>query len=428
MRRGPLFFYLLYALVFAGIASGKGAVLALAIPFAIYILLGLWFAPQNVDVRVERSLSSERVQPGSPINVTLTISNQGGHIEELLLQDQIDPRLTIIQGSVQKLCSLTPGETQNWVYTISGARGNFLFPGLILTTSDHFGLTQHTLQIQTEEQLLILPAFTRIKNVTIRPRQTRVYAGPIPARLGGHGVSFFGLREYQPGDAPHRINWRASARHPQALFSNQFEQERVADVGIILDGRQRTNITQGNHSLFEHTVIAAAALADTLISAGHRVGLLKYGHTLRWTFPGYGQVQRERILQALARAEVGDSIVFSDLARMPSKLFPINSQLVLVSPLANDDINTLVHWRARGYQVLVISPDPISYELGGLPDVPSTELAMRIIRIERKVLLLRLQRAGVQVLDWNVSLPLDRVIKSRLGRPPVWHAAAGSRR
>jgi len=428
MNRGPLFTFLLYALIFAGLASTNGAVLALAIPFAIYTLLGLWFAPQNVRLVVERKLNTERTQPGSPVIMTLTVSNHGGRIEELLIQDQVDPSLTIIEGSDQKLCSLAAGEKQHWTYTITGERGSYLFPGLRLRTSDHFGLTHQTEQIKTEGQLLILPSFTRIKNVTIRPRQTRVYAGPIPARLGGPGVSFFGLREYQPGDAQHWINWRASARHPHALFSNQFEQERVADVGIILDGRQRTNIIRGNHSLFEHTVVAAAALADTLISAGHRVGLLKYGHTLSWTYPGYGQIQRERILQALARAVVGDSTVFSDLTRMPSKLFPINSQLILVSPLANNDIKTLVHWRARGYQVLVISPDPISYELGGLPDIPSTHLAMRIIGMERRVLLLRLRRAGVQVLDWNVSQPIDRVIKSRLGRPPAWHKAAGSTR
>ncbi len=428
MRRGPLFVFLLYALVFAGLASANGAVLALAIPFAIYIILGMWFTPQNVNMRVERSLSTERAQQGSAVTMTLTISNHGGRVEELFLEDLIHPSLKIIQGNTQKQCSMAAGQTRKWIYTFTGERGNFLFPGLKQTTSDHFGINQHTAYIHTDGQLLILPSFTRIKNVTIRPRQTRVYAGPIPARLGGAGISFFGLREYQPGDAPHWINWRASARHPHALFSNQFEQERVADVGIILDGRERTNITQGNHSLFEYTVIAAAALADTFITAGHRVGLLNYGHTLRWTYPGYGPIQRERILQALARAEVGDSIVFSDLARMPSKLFPLNSQLVLVSPLSSSDINTLVHWRARGYQVLVISPDPITYEYQSLPDIPSTHLAMRIVRLERRVLITRLQRAGVRVLDWDVSLPLDQVIKSRLGRPPSWHAATGSRR
>jgi uncharacterized protein (DUF58 family) len=70
-----------------------------------------------------------------------------------------------------------------------------------------------------------------------------------------------------------------------------------------------------------NTRSAAAALVDTFLTAGNRVGLLLYSQYLSWTFPGYGKIQRERILQALARAEVGDSQVFSDLMYLPARLF-----------------------------------------------------------------------------------------------------------
>ena len=318
------------------------------------------------------------------------------------------------------------GQTIEWTYTISGPRGSFIFDGVEVTARDHLDVTRATQFIPTQGQLFIVPPFTRIKNIAIRPRQTRAYSGSIPARIGGPGVEFFGLREYQPGDTLRWINWRASARHEQVLFTNEYEQERVADVGIIVDGRDRINIGNGVNSLFEHTVIAAAALSDAFISSGNRVGLLLYGQTLRWTFPGYGHVQRERIMQSLARAEVGDSSVFADLMRIPPQLFPTNSQLVLISPLKKDDLSTLIHLRARGYQVMVISPDPVSYEMRHLPDNANTRLAARVLGMERQMLMLRLQRAGVQALDWDVNLPLDRLIKSRLGRPPVWRNVVGS--
>ena len=274
-------------------------------------------------------------------------------------------------------------------------------------------------------QLFILPTVLRLKNVTIRPRQTRVYSGTIPARVGGPGVEFFGVREYQPGDPPHWINWHASARHQHAIFSNEYEQERVADVGIIVDGRQRTDLLRVGHSLFEHTVNAAAALADAFLSAGNRVGMLVYGQYLHWTFPAYGRVQKERILQALARARTGESQVFSDLGNIPTRLFPANSQLVLVSPVVDDDVKTLVHLRSRGYQVMVISPDPVAYELSALQENEEIHMAARIVRLERRLLLNRLKRAGIQIVDWDVNQPLDRVIKSRLGRPPGWLRVLG---
>ena len=419
MKRNAPLVFLLYALIFTALADMRGEVLALAIPLALYLLLGLYFAPQEPNLRIERELSAERVTPQTPVIVTLRVINLGDNLEELRLEDQLAPALKITDGEASCLCTLKKGASITWRYTIQGTRGAFLFKGVEAQASDHLDISRKTKFIPTEGQLFVIPPFTRIKNITIRPRQTRAYAGSIPARIGGPGVEFFGLREYQPGDSPRWVNWRASARHPQALFSNEYEQERVADVGIILDGRESVNIGDGVNAIFEHSVIATAALADAFISAGNRVGLLRYGHTLRWTFPGYGHVQRERIMQSLSRAAIGDSAVFADLARIPAQLFPTNSQLVLVSPLQKDDYETLLRLRARGYQVMVISPDPVSYEARTLPDNKNTRLSARILGMERRMLLLRLRRAGIQALDWDVSLPLDRLVKTRLGRPPI---------
>ena len=127
--------------------------------------------------------------------------------------------------------------------------------------------------LPTDGQLFILPPVLRLRRVAIQPRRTRIFSGTIPARQGGSGVEFFDVREYQQGDSPRWINWRATARHPQNVFSNEFEQERAADVGLILDGRHRTN-DFGDRSIFENSVLATAALADTFLNAGNRVGLL----------------------------------------------------------------------------------------------------------------------------------------------------------
>jgi uncharacterized protein (DUF58 family) len=268
--------------------------------------------------------------------------------------------------------------------------------------------------------LLALPRFARLRRLSIRPQRTRGHAGPVPARLGGSGVDFYGVREYQAGDAQRWINWRASARHPTALFTNEFEQERIADVGLILDARLRSDVVIGPESLFEHGVHAAAALADVFLRDGNRVALLVFGQFVQWTFPGYGKVQRERLLRALARAKPGDSRVFDSLENLPTRLFPAGSQLVLVSPVARDDVPTLLHLRARGYQLLVIRPDPVSLELRGLSPEPAVELAGRIRSVERTLVRRRLLRAGVQVVDWRVDIPFEQVVHGSLRRVPAW--------
>ena len=425
MRRNLIPSLLLFSLILAGLASFQSSILALAIPLALYLLFGLIFAPDKVELGIKRVLSAERVAPNTLVTVTLSIKNNGSSLEEILLEDHIPPALSIEEGNLIHFCTLAPGESTAWTYTVSGTRGSYVFSDIKVRTSDHFALAYHQEILKIPGQLFVLPRVPRLKNITIRPRHTRVYSGKIPARVGGPGIDFFGVREYQTGDSLRWINWRTSARHQQALFTNEFEQERAADVGIILDGRELSNIGSGGHSLFEYSVSAAAGLADHFLSAGNRVGILFYGRVLLWNAPGYGNIQRERLLQALARAKTGDSQVFTNLENLPTKLFPPNSQLVLVTPLAKGDDKVLIQLRSRGYQIIVISPDPISYELSSLPDDPDVKLAARVLRTERNMLLMRLKRSGLQVVDWDVNIPLDKILKSRLGRPPAWHNATG---
>ena len=418
---------LVYGLILFGLLTLRGDILALSLPLVIYLLSGIIRAPQEISLSVKRKLSIERTVADTPVKVTLTITNTGKVLEDLLVTDILSPRLKILDGSARHLLNLAKGQTVNLIYTVSGLRGYYSFPGIRAQVRDHFGLVNREETFSTLGQLFVLPPVLRLKRIAIRTRKTRVYSGMIPARVGGPGVEFFGLREYQTGDSPRLINWRASARHTFNWYSNEFEQERVADVGIILDGRQKTNVFDKEHSLFEHSVLAAAALADVLLSQGNRVGLLNYGRLLHWTFPGYGKIQRERILQALAQSQVGSSTVFSELEYIPARLFPPHSQIILVSPLDAGDVDVLVQLRARGYQVIVVSPNPVTFESSYLPQNESVDLATRLLRMERNLLIQKLQRAGIQVLDWDVSQPFDQVVKRRFGRTPALLRAIGGR-
>jgi len=415
----------IYALLLAGLVTLHGEFVGLALPFIVYLLVGFWRAPDDLKLDVHRTLSAERAAPGEDVVVTVEVTNQGADIEELLLEDGCSLKLTVSDGSPRHLLSLKKGESYSWTYTVNGPRGSYPFEVVKFQAMDYLGVRPNRQQVPARSELFIFPPLTRLKYVTIRTRRTRVYSGTIPARVGGPGIEFFGLREYQPGDPPRWINWRASARHSETLYANEFQQERVADVGIVLDGRAKTNQFRDGRSLFEHSVLAAASLADAFLSQGNRVGLLTYGRYLDWTIPAYGKVQRERILQRLAHAQVGGSPVFSGLEHIPVRLFPAHSQVVLISPLDAGDLEILVHLRARGYQVMVISPDPVSFELSYLPEKSPIELAGRIVRMERSVLIKKLQHAGVQVLDWNVEQPFDQVMKRRLGPPPALLRAIG---
>jgi uncharacterized protein (DUF58 family) len=409
---------LAYALLLLGLTTLNGPLLTLTLPLVVYLVAVFLFRPTKLDLTAVRTLSADRVYRGRPVTVQVSVTNGGGRLEHVRIEDLIPLRLTVVDGETSLFTSLEPGETASLTYTVRGDRGDIQLGPLRVRASDVLGLFHRQALLETPQRLTILPQVMTLRRVAIRPRRTRAYAGPVPARQGGSGVEFFGVREYQIGDPLRWINWQVSARHPPSLFTNEFEKERITDVGLILDARRRPDVQGRKVPLFEHAVRATASLANTFLNEGNRVGLLIYGGFLDWTFPGYGRIQGERILRALAGAETGESQVFESLDFIPTRYFPAQSQLVLVSPLCEDDAPPLVRLRARGYQLIVISPDPVQFEADALGPHPALSLAVRIARLERRVLLRRLRRAGIRTVDWQVETPFDLAIHTSLSRQP----------
>jgi uncharacterized protein (DUF58 family) len=426
MKRFLLLVALIYVLFLWGLGTLNGKLLALTVPLIIWLGVALLWGPEKPQVRVIRELSSNRTPKDVPVTVKLTVTNDGPLLEELLVEDILPRGVELVDGESRVLAALGPGETIAAEYAIKGKqRGIFTFHGTRVTVSESLGIFRRQGTLPIPAQLIVAPEAPKLHKLAIRPRRTRATAGPIPARQGGSGVDFFGVREYQPGDPLRWVNWRVSARHHRSLFTNEFEQERIADVGLILDARRRTDIRLNGHALFESSVRATASLAETFLGDGNRVGLLVYGGFLDWTFPGYGRVQRERILRSLAKAETGDSLVFDSLDYIPTRFFPAKSQLVLISPLCIDDPPMLSRLRAHGYQLMVISPDPISFEAQLLKPDKAVDLAVRIARIERALLLRQLRRAGIQVVDWQTDKPFGQAIHTSLSRVANWFRAIG---
>jgi uncharacterized protein (DUF58 family) len=423
MARSIVVSALLFLLVLTGVALLNGPVLALALPLVLYLSAGVLFGPEPLQLAFTHHLDNDRVTQGTPIKVTVTITNKGGRLEEVQIRDHVPTKATIVDGHSAVLTSLRSGATVTLEYTLDAPRGLYEFGTLSLEAHDRLGLFRRRARFVNDESitLFVVPSVNAVGQIPIRPIMTRVFAGYIPARIGGPGIEFFGVRGYQPGDSLRHINWRANARHPGDLYTNEFEQERVADVGLILDGRQRAVVRGSSEVLFDQAIMATAALADSFLNSGNRVSLFLYGSYIDWTLPGYGKLQREKILQSLARATVGDSQVFERLQNIPARLFPSKSQLVLISPLLQDDVQILRRLRSHGYKLMVISPDPIAFEESLLSAedhaTEATQIAMRIAQLERALLFRQMRQAGIRVVNWRIDDPLDQVIRQSLMRP-----------
>jgi len=67
-----------------------------------------------------------------------------------------------------------------------------------------------------------------------------------------------------------------------------------------------------------------------------------------------------------------------------------------------------------GYHLLVVSPDPVSFEADGLAETHPNLLARRIVQLQRALLFRRLRGAGIHVVDWDTSLPFEKTAKREL--------------
>lgn len=423
MRPGTAVALLVFLLLLIGLATVNSAIILLAFPFFLYLSLSLLAQPQPLQLEVTRTLSEERVPAGQPIQVTIQVTNLGTAVPDLLVQDILPHSVKLTEDENRRLISLAANATHTFTYSVRAPRGFHSFNQIVATAREPFGLLRRETFLTVWDELLafLSPRPSSLKQIGIHPRQTRVYSGVIPARAGGEGTDFFGVRNYQHGDSMRRINWHASARHRRALFTNEFEQERVADVGIILDARQNSNLPHEDQSLLEYSIEAATLMVNAFINQGDRVALLIYGHTVDYTLPGYGKIQRERILHALTRAQLGQSQVFNALNALPTRLFPAKSQIVFISPMLPNDVPFLRRLRSFDYEVLLVSPNPVIYETQILDDSPDVALAAQLAQTEREMMVAELLQAGIFVLDWDIERPFDDVAQARLRSTRLRH-------
>lgn len=423
MKRLGVIGLLIWLLLISGLITLNGRLLAFALPLIAYLAIGAVLRPES-PIEALSQLNKPSVSEGDTVTVQLSLTARSAPIELLEFADQRPVGLSVSEGTDRGLARLTEAQPIETEYRLTATRGLHHFPGIACMASDPFDLFRSEQFLPAERTLLVRPSYNTIRRLNLRPLRTGVLAGAYPAQAGGPGVEFFGLRRYTAGDPLRWVNWRASARNGRSLYVNLFQQERVIDLGLIVDARISSNAMTGG-SIYPYSIAAAAALAELFLSQGNRVGLLIYGSHLDWTVPAYGRMQRERIMSALAKTTEGESRIFNRIEHLPTRLFRPKTQLVLVSPLLRGDVDTLVRLRARRYPLLVISPDRDRLEAKALSGDRQLPLAERLAQLEQQLVTRKLANAGVLRLVWDVEIPFEQLIEQRLSRPLAWMRAIG---
>lgn len=410
---------ILFSLLIAALITRNGAIAWMMLPFLAYLGVGILQTPplEKVRFRAARTVEQRRADGKAFVDVNLSVQNQGLETVHLSIHESIQAGMKITDGELSQWVELRPGESAELNYTFTAVRGSFSWDSIRIVMSDPLGLVETEMFLPASAMVQVRPQIKKFKAIPFRPHSTLHSPGSIPARLGGSGTDFFGVREYHSGDSLRWLDWRLTARHPRKFFTKEFEQEEIAEIGLILDARQSTELRVGKESLFESSLGATASLAEMFLHQGHRVGLFVFGETMLKVFPGYGKVQLHRIMGCLSKAHVGlGNRMSAPLGYIPIRMFPSRALLIIISPLVSADRHLFLRLRAYGYHALLVSPDPIDFAYPTLAQDATTRLAIRTARLERRLRLNDISQMQIPVIDWQIGQPLFPLLRNALTR------------
>lgn len=402
-----------------GMLLKHGGLLALGVPPILYSFACVISAMRLnfPDLSIERTASRHRMIEEEEVDITLDVTSDFGSTARHFISviDRLPVGARLIEGENQFLGPYLQGQSVQLSYRIALPRGKHSFAESTVTAWSRWGFASRVESIPHETTIIAHPQSELLGAISIHPRRTRAFAGPVKANRGGQGLDFFGCRSYVPGDDIRRINWRAFARQDN-LIINEYELERLADVNVIVDARLQAHFRVGDNTTFDYSLRAAASLAHHFLHVGNIVGLLVYGDIVHWVFPGIGKPQERKILDALSSAYAAEKEVFEDLRSIPTRLFPAQSQLIFVSPLIDeDDVEVIALLIDQGYSILLVCPHATGWEAAQLGSNPSAQLALRMAGIRRSLFLDSLVRTGTRIVNWDITEPLAQAIEHDLG-------------
>jgi len=410
---------IILGLFFTAFIARNGDLVWMALLFIVYLGTGIGQSPAKEDIhlRVRRSVEKTKRDGSFFVEVIIHVRNDGRRTISFFIADPLQNGMAVTEGSLSLQAALHAGEDAELKYVFEADHGSFSWQNIHVTASDPFGLIETKIIIDDGSEALVQPALKKFRPFPLRLWKTLSSPGSIPVRMGGNGTEFWGVREYHSGDPLKLLDWRMTARHPHQFFTREFVQEKTAEISIILDARQKMNITAGEENLFEIETKTAASIAEMFIRQGHRVGLFVAGKSLLRVFPNYGKLQLQRIMNCLARAEIKTDSNNDPLYRLPLDQISRKSMMMVISPSDMSDIRFYRRLRAFGFDVMLICPDTFDFAEPILARDPLTHLALRASRLERKLHLRMISQLSISVIDWRVKEPLLPLMRNVLRRP-----------
>jgi len=338
--------------------------------YILYLLFGIFFFAQIWTNRALRAVHcareySDRAFLGDKVAVTLHVRNDGVLPLPWLSVHESLPIQLKSPNFFQCVTSLLPREEKVFQYELDcRRRGYYLLGPLFLNAGDLFGLRVNQKRVPTRDVLLVYPQVVPLTELGL-PAQTPFGEIPTTRHIFEDPARMMGVREYQVGDSIRHIHWKTTAA-TGTLQVKRFEPAISVEAQIFLDLDRRA-YTQGRVNLAsELAIVAAASIANYLVEKRQKVGVSCNGfdpmeaqEQIIELPPARGRDQLMRVMDILARVQLGEKIPFSEVLGQASYHLSWGGTGIIIAPHADDSLfETMLLMKRSGFHVVLILVDP----------------------------------------------------------------------
>ena len=397
-----------------------GLMVLLDVSILVAALIDAW-AGRNGRVSVDR-VPLSRLSIGRDNTVTLVVQ-AGARSADLQIRDAY-PLEHFTVSTETLTTSLAPHESKSLTYTAKPTlRGTYPWSKMQVRQRSPWGLVWMDWKTGNAENVDVFPDLIALRSLTIK--LTLQSAGSIKqSRKFGIGTEFAELREYNAGDDPRLIDWKATARRSRPLV-RVLEPEQEQTLIILLDrGRLMTVGVEGLQR-FDWGLNAALALAMTGIKRGDRVGVGVFDRAIHtWIPPQRGDRHFTTLLEKLT--PIQPDLTEPDYVSAVSNILSQQTRRALVvmitdlvdTTASSELLASLAKLTPRYLPFCVTLRDPeIDRIAHGIPDPNGNRVADAYARsvaldllAQRQVAFAELTRKGVLVLDAPANQISDQLV------------------
>ena len=412
---------------FAQVPSRMSLALLTLLCFDGVILLAMLWDGWRVRSRravLSRKLS-QRLSIGRDNLVELFVESKAD--AELLIYDSYPVEFA---GQEMPLRAVISAEAKApLVYTVKPhKRGEYAWGDIEVRQRGPLKLAWSQWKVPAAQKVAVYPDLIGLRQLSIRLAMQSTGTLKQKRRLGV-GTEFAELKEYDVGDDPRFIDWKATARRSQPLV-RVLEPEREQTLVILLDrGRLMTAQVQGL-TRFDWGLNATLALALAGITRGDRVGIGIFDRKMHtWMPPRRGHPYLQQMIEQLT--PIQPDFVESDYLGAVTQVVRAQHRRALVVVLTDvvdktasaELLSGLVRLRPRYLPLCVTLRDPqmdlraktAHSETAQSDIVGAYERAVAIDLIaQRQAALSQLKQSGVLVLDAPANGVTDALVEQYL--------------